>query len=342
MFTAGGFESASGTTGGLQYLPYGWTVGVGTLGTTISMTDTEVQSVVVNGTPTGGFYVLQFTDSAGRVYSTVPLNYNASQSEVTSALQSLPGLSAISVATTGTTPNFSHLVTMTGVSNPVQLGYVSNLTGGSPTITITTPTPGSANVIRGGRALKIIGDSSQLTALYYPVTGIVKATEYAVNLWTLLDVVPAAGVLVVDLVDGVGGTVLDDDQATANTLSIDLTGEDTFYQSHPVVFRTPSAMPPTTYIRLRLSTAITTGSILYVDELCMVAMTEMYAGGLFAAAFSGPDDFEVGDTATVVVTNAMAGELHTWANRTWSLRQNRQLLPSVTDGGETQSDSLIA
>jgi hypothetical protein len=338
LVTTGGFETEDSTA---TNLPYGWVVAVGVLSTTIKMTAVEGQSVVVNGTPTGGFYTLRYTDASGRVYSTVPITFNAAASTVQSALNSLPGLSSVTVTSTGTSPNYSHTVTMTGVTNPAQLSYVSNLTGGTPTITITTPTPGSANVARGARALEIVGNSSELTTLQVPVS-LSATTQYAANLWCLVDVVPAAGVLVMDLVDGVGGTVLTDDQGVANTLSITLSGETTAFAPHPVVFRTPSAMPPTVYLRLRLSTALSTGTSLFIDEVAMVAMTELYTGGLYVAAFSGHDDNEVGDEATVTVTNAMAGLIHTWCNRAWSLRTNRLLLPSLTTGAETQSDALIA
>lgn len=339
--TTGTFETADATA---TSLPYGWIVSVGTAGTQFALTAIEQQSVVINGTPTGGYYVLKFTDQAGRTYTTSPIAYNASGSTVATALQALPGLGSISISTTGTSPNYSHTITMTGVTNPTQLAYTSVLTGGSPTITITTPTPGSANVARGARSLYIIGDAATtatLTTIQAPVS-VAAGTQYAVNFWGLADVVPAAGVLVLDLVDGIGGTVVNDDQGNANTLTVNLTTETTSFTSHPVVFRTPSVLPATTYLRLRLTTALSTGSNYFVDELCMVAMTELYAGGPFVAAFSGPTDFVVGDEATITVANDMRGALHTWCNRVFALRTNRLLLPTVTDNSETQADTLIA
>lgn len=339
--TTGTFETADSTA---TSLPYGWVASVGTAGTQFNLTDVEVQSVVINGTPTGGYYVLKFTDLDGRTYTTVPLAYNASGSTVQTALTALPGLGSITVSSTGTSPNYSHTITMTGVTNPAPLTYVSVMTGGTPTVTITTPTPGSNFVVRGARSLYFVGDaatSATLTCIQAPVS-VSASTQYAVNIWSAVDVVPAAGTLVIDLVDGIGGTVVNDDQGTANTLTIDLTAETTSFVSHSVVFRTPAVLPSTTYLRLRLTTALSTGTNLYMDELCMVSMTELYSGGLYAAAFSGPKDYVVGDAATVTITNDMRGALHTWCNRVFALRTNRQLLPSTAAGTETQADTLIA
>lgn len=337
--TYGGFETyASSTT---PHLPAGFLASVGTLGTHIVLTDIEVQSVTINGAPTGGWYVLKFTDRASRVYSTAPLAYNATSSDVEAELKKLPGLSQVSVTSTGASPDITLTITFTGVTNPATLTYASALTGGSPTITPAVVTASSANVVRGSRALTFVGDSSTLTTIQVPVT-LAAGTQYAVNIWTLVDVVPAAGVLKVDLVDGIGGTTLNDAQGTANSLTINLPNETTSFASHPVVFRTPAVLPPTVYLRLRLTTALSTGSKVFMDELCMVPMTELYTGGLYAAAFSGPDDFAVGDSALVTVTNDMRGALHTWCSRAWSLRENRLLLPSDASNAETISDTLIA
>jgi len=94
------------------------------------------------------------------------------------------------------------------------------------------------------------------------------STSYAVQFWAKCDVVPAAGVLTVDLIDG-SGNVVNDDQGTANTESFTLSGFTTSFASKSTVFRLPKLVPSTLKIRLRMSTALSTGSNLFVDHLAM-------------------------------------------------------------------------
>lgn len=321
------------------YMPEDWILETGTLGTTILVTDVEVQTVTINGTPTGGHYTLSFTDSEGRTYTTAPLAYNASGSDVQTALQELPFLGSVTVSSTGTSPDYTHTVTFLSVTNPHPLTYTSNLTGGTPTITVATPTPGSNGVMRGDRALEFNGNGSEQTSIYVPVT-LEATTCYCCNLWVLCDIAPAAGTLTVDLVDGIDGTTVEDDQGTANTFDIDLTAVGTYPEAQNDCFHTPSNMPPQVYLRLKLSTALSNTTSLFVDEVALVKMTELYAGGLFVAAFTGRTDFIIGDEATITVVNNREGALHEWLNRFLDLAGKRLMLPTAATG--TQDDTLIA
>lgn len=336
LLPSGDFEDDDASA---DLLPSGWIRSVGTLDTHARLTDVEVQTVTVNGTPTGGHYTLTFHDRWGELHTTTALVYNASASAVQSALRKLPGLSAVTVSATGTGANLTHTVTFLGVPNPSQLTSTSSLTGGTPTITHATATAGSPWVARGARCLELVGNGSTLTTLQIPVT-LTGQTCYAVNLWAVVDVVPAAGVLVVDLVDGIGGTTVADDQGTNNTFSIDLTTLTTTHSAHNGCFHTPLAMPSQVYLRIRLTTALSAGSSLFLDELCLVAMQELYAGGLFAAGFSGPNDFQKGDYAELVVANDRGGALHEYLHRFLNFGGKRFMLPVDSPG--TQPDSLIA
>ena len=336
LVTNGTFSDEDDTA---DYLPEGWILSVGVLGTTILVTDIEIQTVTINGDPTGGHYTLTYTDNESRSYTTVPLAYNAAASAVQSALQSLPFLGSVTVSTTGDSPNYTHSVTFLSVNVPPALTYTDNLTGGTPTITIQTPTPSSAGVMRGDRALEFNGDGAELTTIQVAVT--LSATKvYCVNVWALVDATPAAGVMTVDLIDGIGGTVVADDQATDNTFTIDLTDRGTYPEASYGCFRTPTDMPAQIYLRLRLSTALSNTTSLFIDEVVMASMTELYAGGPFIAAFSGADDFVVGDEAVITVVNGREGALHEYLNRFLTLDGKRLLLPTETNG--TQDDSLIA
>lgn len=334
--TTGDMETESTVA---DYLPYGWIVETGTLGTTIQLTDVEQQTVTVNGTPTAGHYTLTFTDKYGRSHTTAPLAYNASASAVQTALRTLPFLASVTVTATGTSPNLTHTVTFVGVPNPATLTYASNLTGGTPTITIATPTPGSPYVTRGARCLEFIGNSSELTSLLVPVTLSAK-TCYAFNLWACVDVTPAAGVLKVDLIDGDSGDNVEDDQGNSNSFTTDLTALDATQTACNGFFHTPTTLPRAVYLRVSLTTALSTGTSLFLDELCMVAATRLYVGGPYLACFCGPLEFELEDEVTIAVSNGRQGLLHEWLNRLLDLRSKDLLLPTANPS--TQDDSLIA
>jgi hypothetical protein len=225
LVTNGGFEEEDDNA---TDLPEGWIVETGTLGTTIKLPATEVQTVIMSGTPTTGHYVLKFTDSNSDVHTTVPLVYNASQSAVQSALRDLPELGDITVATTGTSPDYTHTITFTGVKNPTQLTSTENTDSGS--LAHATSTAGSADTYKGQNSLEIDSNGAQLTSIMVPVT-LEPLTQYAVHFWTKCDVVPAAGVVTVDLVDGAGGTVLRDDQNMQNSLKFPAANLTTSWQS---------------------------------------------------------------------------------------------------------------
>ena len=334
--TTGDMETESTVA---SYLPYGWNLETGTLGTTVQLTDVEIQTVTVNGTPTAGHYTLTFTDKYGRNHTTAPLAYNATASAMQTALRVLPFLASVTVTSTGTSPNLTHTVTLIGVPNPATLTYTSKLTGGAPTITIAVPTPGSPYVTRGARCLEIIGNGSELTSLLVPVSLSAK-TCYAFNLWACVDVTPAAGVLTVDLVDGDTGGNVEDDQGTANSFTTNLTALDTIQTACNGFFHTPTTLPRAVYIRVSLTTALSTGTSLFLDELCMVAATRLYVGGPYLACFCGPLEFELEDYLEIAVSNDRAGTLHSWLNRLLDLRSKDLLLPTANPS--TQDDTLIS
>lgn len=322
-------------------LPDGWLAAVATLGTTLKLTDVEEQTITINGTPTGGYYVLRWTDQYGRTYWTAPLAYDAASGDVQTALQALPGLSEVTVESTGTSPNYTHTVTLLGVPNPAAFTSQNALTGGStPTITHATLTAGSAYVMRGARAVEFDSNGSQLTSLMCPVA-LDAQKQYAVCVWMACDVAPAAGAFVVDLVDGVAGTVIADDEGVNNTFTIDATGLAGSFNDYTGVFRTPVDLPATVYLRIRISTPVSSGTSVFLDEASLVEMTELYTGGLYVAAFAGSVDQEVGDDVQLTVSNDRAGEIHEWLDRLFNLRTSRKLLPSDNAGLETIDDALI-
>lgn len=337
LVSSGTFETSDTTD---DNLPIGWIAPVATLGTTVILTPVEEQTVTINGTPTSGHYTLSVTTWEGIVYTTVAIAYNAAARTVQAALSAVPGLSGVSVTASGGTVNQTHTIVFYDAKGPNQLAYTSYLLGGTPTITIATTVQGSYFPARGSRCLQLVGDGAQLTTLQVPVSA-KASTQYAVNLFAVTDAAPATGTLVVDLCDGIGGTVLEDERGVANTFSINCATLLTAHRSFNGVFRLPATLPAIVYLRLRLTTAIETAHSVFLDELSMTPMVALYAGGPWVAGLSGPVDFvPADDTAAVTVTNSRAGSLHEWLGRALSLPSKNVLFPTQASG--SQSDSLIA
>ena len=101
----------------------------------------EVQSITINGSPTGGDFVLVFGDEA-----TTDLAYNATAAAVQSALQALASIGSGNITVTGSAGG-PYTVTFAGAlanQNVDQIKAVNNLTGGtSPSVTVATTTAGS-------------------------------------------------------------------------------------------------------------------------------------------------------------------------------------------------------
>lgn len=336
LITNGTFEENDENN---AHLPLDWIASVATLGTTLKMGSVEVQTVIISSSPSAGFYVLKWTNAASQSQTTVPIAYNASQSAVQDALRGLVGLELVEVATTGADPNYTHTITFTGVTNPAQLTSTSSMTGGS--IAHATSTAGSAHVMRGARAVEFDSDASQLTTLNIPVS-LAALTQYCFNSFMKTDSVPAAGVLSVDLVDGIGGTVLNDAAGTANSFTIAANGLTTSFVAKTGVFRTPAAMPAQVYLRIRISTAVSNTSSVFIDEAYLGLMEEAYPGGPALAVFDGGTAWLVDDRITASITNGREGLLHEWCDRVLGLRESGLIFPTVTDNSETQADSLVA
>jgi hypothetical protein len=125
----------------------------GTVPTPSGVGTSEVQTVAVTGTPTGGTFSLSFNGA-----TTPALAYNASTSAVQTALQALSTIGAGNATVTGTA-GVSYVVTFTGAlanQNVGTLVAVATLTGGTtPGVTVTTTTGGAV-----GQLLTITDDTT--------------------------------------------------------------------------------------------------------------------------------------------------------------------------------------
>lgn len=225
--------------------------------------------------------------------------------------------------------------------------------------TIATGLPGAqvfheTGIVFGGTgALRLLGDGSTaiaLTQLFGSSTGTLgtlsAVSQYGLCVYLRRDgVAPAAGVLTLDLIDG-NSVVLQDQAGVACSLAIDLTSLTTQYAPYGVAWRTPLVMPDTVYLRLRLSTPLTSGRSVYVDGLSLGVMSQVYTSGPFVSVHSGAVPFNTNDYATVTITNARGsgGSLDTWQTLLARLLYNyimvnELLLPSSTS--PSVSDTLI-
>lgn len=167
----------------------------------------------------------------------------------------------------------------------------------------------------GTTALRLLGDGAtliNLTQTFDVSTGtsgnLTAGTQYSCNAYMRRDGTAAsAGVLTIDLIDG-NDAIVQDDQGTNNSFTIDLTALTTNYAAYNGVFRTPSRMPATLKFRFRLTTALTNARSVYLDKMSLGTMTELYTGGPSAAIHAGSDPFVIGDYGTMTTTNNRGGQ----------------------------------
>lgn len=108
---------------------------------------TEVQTIVISGTPTGGSYTVTFDGK-----TTAGIDWDANGATFQAAIRLIPGLEQVTVVTTGSSPNYTHTVTMTAApsalaaSSPPQFtASAGGLTGGTPAVTPGTTSPGTTD-----------------------------------------------------------------------------------------------------------------------------------------------------------------------------------------------------
>lgn len=306
--------------------PDGWIAYVGTPGTTIQVSNPEIQTVAITGTPTAGSYLLTWTNPEGIARSTTELAYDAAASTVEAALRLLPGLEAVTASSTGTSPNYTHTITFVGVAkNVAVLASVSHLNTGS--ITHATTQQGDDGAFRG-KALLFQSDGSTLNAVYAPLD-LAAETVYFCHARIKRHEVATAGVIKLEIVDGIGGNVTTDGAGNSNALTINVvdlpTGE---HSSQWFAFRIKPTIAQPVYLRIRISTAITNKVGIFFDDVCVVTGEQLYEGGPWVKAFGGRKVPAVGDSWILTVTNTRAGTIQEWFNRFFGMADLELLLPS--------------
>lgn len=165
-------------------------------------------------------------------------------------------------------------------------------------------------------------------------------TQYAVNLWGMKDSgLTGAGAWSLDLIDGTN-TVINDNNAVANTITATAASLGTTYGAIGGFFRTPAILPATIKLRLRISTAIAdSGKSVYFDRLTMTPAKQLYTEGPFMSIFSGSANLLQGDTWTMAIGNTW-GVNQQLFERLFGMRNLGMYLPY--SGSPSIADSLVA
>lgn len=197
-------------------------------------------------------------------------------------------------------------------------------------------------------SLEFVGDASTLHKIKQQFNSSSGTTSlllplkvYACSFWYAVTTGTLAGTLKVSLQDSAGTVVLDN-QGTANSVTQTLSGGPTTFTQIQTFFRTPTVMTTYTapfYLVVEMTVAQTNAKNLYIDELTLAIPTELYKGGPWLAVYPGATDYAVGDTQSVVVTNDWAGRLQTKAQQFFDMRTLGLQFPTSSSG--TVSDSLI-
>lgn len=210
---------------------------------------------------------------------------------------------------------------------------------------------GSGAAYLGSNCLQLTGDGSTLIKLYQEfdhavsttagaggTTGVVEPlSQYAVFGKIKVSAAPSTGVLRVALVDS-SGTVINDENGTANSFTVDLTALNTSYATFSGVFQLPANTPSTVRLQLQTTTAVESGKSVYIDSMAMAETTQLYNGGPSLAIFAGATKVVTGDSWTVAITNSK-GVLADWMERLFSLRDKGLAFPY--SGSPTVADSLV-
>lgn len=121
----------------------------------LSAGTSEVQTVTITGTPTGGTFTLTYGGA-----TSAPIAFNATAAQVQAALLALPTLEAGDITVTGGPgPGTPYVVTFNAyLGNVAQMTSAGSFTGGvAPAVAVTTTTPGVAPAPAAGNWMYATG-----------------------------------------------------------------------------------------------------------------------------------------------------------------------------------------
>ncbi len=149
----------------------------------------------------------------------------------------------------------------------------------------------------------------------------------------------------VEIIEGIGGPATRDKEGGENALRVDLTGiaEDA-HSSQFFSFRLARDPVQPIYLRIRLVNGLATGDAIYIDDMIVIAATELYPGGPFANAVIGKTAAVVEDNWSLTLVNSRGGlflgDVQKWFTQNFDMNGKRLLLPS--SGTNNIPDGVIA
>jgi len=200
----------------------------------------------------------------------------------------------------------------------------THYTGSSSLNFVTTTT---------SRIYQEFDNSLYTTATLNPGTG------YAVAVWLKVDVIPANGILTIQLTDDTN-TLLQDELGNGDIyqLSINTIPDNTNWHPYVMTFRTPAVLPT---IRLQVACqSLSVGTNLYVDHLSFGPLTQLYAMGPSLAIHSGASNFYLDDYFAYAGINNYNAGFQQLFEKFFNMSIYGLQLPN--SASPTISDSLIA
>jgi hypothetical protein len=218
--------------------------------------------------------------------------------------------------------------------------------------TIDVGTPGTSIEMAtephtGTNNLRFIGNGSELTSVYQVFesetgTGFIlqPSTVYGVALHAKVSA-SATGVLEMAITDE-AGVIIEDDQGVEQKVTQNMAALSVAYDTVFGFIITPKILPQgPLHFRVRMSTALSAGIELDIDDIILGEAVEAYPGGPWLFMIPGETRASIGDQHTVTITNSHAGKFQDWFQRCFDMRSLGLQLPSSVSS-ETIQDSLIA
>ena len=194
--------------------------------------------------------------------------------------------------------------------------------------------------LRGASAFKMIGDGTVLAEVRQQLGStagtpaqIQAGRLYCLAVWIRHSTGSGAGNVRIQLENAAGtavsGTTIDTTSAVG-----------TSFTHKTIVFRAPNVLPSTVYVSIEQSTALAAAGVMYIDELCLVEMVQIAAGGCGITMFAGATDWVIDDRISVKTDNDGLGLFVVYFDIAFNMYEKGLFLPQAAS--ETINDNLIS
>ena len=194
--------------------------------------------------------------------------------------------------------------------------------------------------LRGASAFKMIGDGTVLAEVRQQLGStagtpaqIQAGRLYCLAVWIRHSTGSGAGNVRIQLENAAGtavsGTTIDTTSAVG-----------TSFTHKTIVFRAPNVLPSTIYVSIEQSTALAAAGVMYIDELCLVEMVQIAAGGCGVTMFAGATDWVIDDRISVKTDNDGLGLFVVYFDLAFNMYEKGLFLPQAAS--ETINDNLIS